>query len=120
MKRLVRAMESPHVDIIFHLTTRLINRRKPIELDIDEIIEVAKRTSTVLKIDAYPDRLDINDEVVKKCIEAGVKIAIDSDAHAAAHFSYLPFGIAQARRGWAERKDIINCWPLEKMLAFLK
>ena len=67
-----------------------------------------------------PDRLDINDEIVKKCVEVGVKMSIDSDAHAATHLSYLPFGIAQARRGWAGREDIINCWPLEKMLAFLK
>ena len=119
-ERLIRAMENPHVDIIFHLTTQLINRRKPIELDIDAIIEVARRTGTVLEIDAYPDRLDINDEIVKKCVEVGVKMSIDSDAHAAAHLSYLPFGIAQARRGWARREDIINCWPLEKMLAFLK
>ena len=106
--------------VYFHLTTQLINRRKPIELDIDAIIEVARRTGTGLEIDAYPDRLDINDEIVKKCVEVGVKMSIDSDAHAAAHLSYLPFGIAQARRGWAGREDIINCWPLEKMLAFLK
>ncbi len=119
-ERIIRAMENPHVDIIFHLTTQLIHRRKPIELDIDAIIETAKRTGTVLEVDAYPDRLDINDEIVKKCVEAGVKMSIDSDAHAAAHFSYLPFGIAQARRGWAERKDIINGWPLEKMRASLK
>lgn len=119
-RRLIRAMENPHVDIIFHLTTRLINRRKPIELDIEAIIKAAQRTAMVLEIDAYPDRLDINDELVKKCTEAGVKMAIDSDAHAVSHFSYLPFGIAQARRGWAEKKDIINCWPLKKMLGFLK
>jgi DNA polymerase (family 10) len=119
-ERLIRALENPHVDIIFHLTTRLINRRKPIDLDIDAIIEAAKLTGTVLEIDAYPDRLDISEEIVKRCIEAGGKMSIDSDAHAAAHLSYLPFGIAQARRGWAERKDIINCWSLEKMLACLK
>ena len=119
-RRIIKAMENPNVDIIFHLTGRIINRREPIEVDIDEIIKAAKRTGTILEIDAYPDRLDIKDDYIKKCVEAGVKMSIDSDAHSVAHFKYLEHGIAQARRGWAEKKDIINTWPLEKMLGFLK
>ena len=119
-KRVIRAMENPNVDIIFHLTGRIINRREPIEIDIDEIIKAAKRTGTVLEIDAFPDRLDIKDDYIKKCVEAGVKMSIDSDAHSAAHFKFLEIGIAQARRGWAEKSDIINAWPLEKMLKMLK
>ena len=119
-RRVIRAMENPNVDIIFHLTGRVINRREPIEIDIDEIIKTAKRTGTVLEIDAYPDRVDIKDDYIKKCVEAGVKMSIDSDAHSASHFKYLEHGIAQARRGWAEKKDIINAWPLEKMLKMLK
>jgi len=119
-KRLIRAMEDPHVDIIFHLTGRVINRREPIDLDIDEIIKAAKRTGTILEINAYPDRLDIKDEYIRKCVEAGVKMSIDSDAHSKGHFKMLEHGIAQARRGWAEKKDIINAWQLEKMLGFLK
>lgn len=119
-RRVVRAMENPNVDIIFHLTGRIINRRDAISLDIEEIIKTAKQTGTVLEIDAYPDRLDIKDEYIKKCVEARVKMAIDSDAHAAAHFSVLEYGIMQARRGWARREDIINAWGVEKMLGFLK
>ena len=119
-RRVIKAMENPNVDIIFHLTGRIINRREPIEINIDEIIKAAKRTGTILEIDAYPDRLDIKDDYIKKCVEAGVKMSIDSDAHSASHFKYLEHGIAQARRGWAEKKDIINAWPLEKMLGFLK
>ena len=119
-RRVIRAMENPNVDIIFHLTGRIINRREPIEIDIDEIIKTAKRTGTILEIDAYPDRLDIKDDYIKKCAEAGVKMSIDSDAHSASHFKFLEHGIAQARRGWAEKKDIINAWPVEKMLGFLK
>ena len=119
-KRIIRAMENPHVDIIFHLTTRIINKRGPVELDIDEVIRAAKRTGTVLEIDAYPDRLDIKDEYIRKCVEAGVKMSIDSDAHSVQHFKFLEIGIAQARRGWATKNDIINAWPLEKMLGFLK
>ncbi|OGZ98592.1 MAG: DNA polymerase III [Candidatus Sungbacteria bacterium RIFCSPHIGHO2_02_FULL_47_11] len=119
-KRLIRAMENPHVDIIFHLTARRIGKREPIELDIDEIIEAAKRTGTILEIDAFPDRLDIKDEYIRKCVAAGVKMCIDSDAHSVQHFKLLEYGIAQARRGWATKSDIINAWPVEKMLAFLK
>ena len=118
--RIIRAMENPHVDIIFHLTGRKINQRDPIELDIDEIIKAAKRTGTVLEINAYPDRLDLKDGYIKKCVEAGVKMSIDSDAHSIEHFKLLEHGIAQARRGWAKRSDIINTYPLEKMLKFLK
>lgn len=119
-KRIIRAMENPHVDIIFHLTTRMINKREPIELDIDAVIAIAKRTGTVLEIDAFPDRLDIKDEYIRKCVHVGVKMSIDSDAHSIKHFQYLEIGIAQARRGWAEKKDIINAWPVKKMLSMLK
>jgi DNA polymerase (family 10) len=119
-RRIIRAMENPHVDIIFHLTGRILNRREPIELDIDEIIKAAQRTGTILEINAYPDRLDIKDEYIRKCVERGVKMSIDSDAHSKEHFKLLEHGIAQARRGWAERKDIINTRSLKEMLGLLK
>lgn len=119
-QRLLRAMENPHVDIIFHPTCRLINARPEIELDIDAVIKAAKRTGTVLEIDAYPDRLDLRDEYIKKCVETGVLMSIDSDAHAPEHFPVLKFGIAQARRGWASKRDILNTAPLRAMLRRLK
>jgi DNA polymerase (family 10) len=118
--RVVRAMNNPNVDIFFHPTGRLINKRAPYDIDIDEIIATAKRTGTILEIDALPERSDLKDEYIRKCVDAGVKMSIDSDAHAAAHYDFLECGIAQARRGWAERKDIVNAWPVEKMLAQLK
>lgn len=119
-ERLKRAMRNPHVDIIFHPTGRIINKREAYSLDIDEIIKTAKETGTILEIDAYPNRLDLKDEYIRKCIQQKVKLSIDSDAHSKNHLQYLEYGIAQARRGWAEKKDIINCWPLEKMLKLLK
>jgi len=119
-KRIKRAMENPHADILFHPTGRIIQRREAYDVDIDEIIKTAKKTNPVLEIDAYPDRLDLKDEYVRKCVEAGVKLAIDSDAHSPTHFPYLEYGIAQARRGWAKRDDVINAWPVERMLKFLK
>lgn len=120
IKRIIRAMENPNVDILFHPTGRIIQRRAAYDLDIDEIIKAAKRTGTILEIDAYPDRLDIKDEYVKKCVEQGVKLAIDSDAHSVVHIHYLEYGIAQARRGWAKKSDIINAKPLKEFLKCLK
>ena len=119
-ERVKRAISNPNVDIFFHPTGRLINKRAPYDIDIDEIIATAKKTGTILEIDALPERSDLKDEYIRKCVDAGVKMSIDSDAHAVAHFDFLNCGIAQARRGWAEKKDIINAWPVEKMLKFLK
>lgn len=120
MARLKRAMENPYADILFHPTGRLINKRPPIEIDIEELVGIAKETGTILEINALPERLDLKDEYVKKCTETGVKMSIDSDAHATVHFGFLDFGVAVARRGWAEKGDIINAWPLEKCLSFTK
>ena len=119
-KRIIKAMNNPNVDIIFHLTGRVIGRREAIQLNVDEIIKNAKRTGTVLEIDAYPERLDIKDEYIKKCVEAGVKMVIDSDAHSINHFKYLELGIAQARRGWAKNIDILNTKSVEDFLNSLK
>ncbi len=119
-RRVVRAMENPNVDIIFHLTGGIINRREPIDIDIAAVIAAARRTGTVLEIDAYPDRLDIKDEYIRRCAEAGVKMSIDSDAHAAAHFKFLEHGIAEARRGWAASADIVNTRSAGEMLKLLK
>src|SRR3989344_3873513 len=118
--RVIKAIRNPNADIFFHPTGRLINKRPAIDLDIEEIIKTAKETGTVMEIDAFYDRLDLKDDYIRMCVNAGVKLSIDSDAHSLSHFSMLEYGIAQARRGWAERKDIINCWPLEKMLSMLK
>ncbi|MDP2650820.1 MAG: DNA polymerase III, partial [bacterium] len=119
-ERLKKVMRNPHVDIVLHPTGRLINKRGPCDFDIDEVIETAKKTGTAMEIDSFPDRLDLKDEYIKKCVEAGVKMAISSDAHHTHHFDYLELGVAQARRGWATKSDIINAWPLLKMKSFLK
>ena len=119
-KRIKKAIQNPYVHILFHPTGRIINRREAYELDMEEIIQTAKETNTILEIDAFPDRLDLKDEYIRKCIERGIKMSIDSDAHSVTHLPYLEYGLAQARRGWATRQDIINTWPLQKMLKFLK
>ncbi len=119
-ERVLRAIANPHVDILFHPTDRIINRRPPIEVDMDAVIAAAKKNGTVLEIDALPDRADLKDEYIRKCVEAGVRLSIDSDAHATAHYAYLEYGISQARRGWACRSDVVNAWPLGAMLKKLK
>ena len=118
--RILKAMENKNADILFHPTGRVLGRREPYDVDMDAIIKQAKKTGTILEIDAYPDRLDLKDEYIRKCVEAGVKMSIDSDAHAVSHFEFLEYGIANARRGWAKKSDIINAWPVEKMLSSLK
>jgi DNA polymerase (family 10) len=119
-ERILRAMRNPHADILFHPTGRIIQKREPYDVDMDAIIRTAKETGTVLEIDAYPERLDLKDEHVRKVIQAGVKLVIDSDAHSVNHIRFLEFGIAQARRGWAEKKDVINTKPLKEFLKCLK
>ena len=123
-ERIIRAMENPNVDIIFHPTGRVIQRRDAYKVDIDALLKAAKRTKTVMEIDAYPDRSDLKDEYIRKAVDpptgGGVKLSIDSDGHSVHHFQYLEYGIAQARRGWAEKKDIINTRSWQEMLRLLK
>ena len=119
-RRIVRAMENRHADILFHPTGRILQKRAPYEIDLDAVIQAARRTGTALEIDAYPNRLDLSDCHVRKAVEAGVKLVIDSDAHHISHLPYLSFGIAEARRGWAKRSDVLNALPLEELLRSLK
>jgi DNA polymerase (family 10) len=119
-ERIIKAMKNPNVDILAHPTGRLIQKREGYEVDLDRILRAAKETGTILEIDSYPDRLDLNDVNIKKTKEMGVKMVIDTDAHHVDQMRFVELGIAQARRGWAEKEDIINCWTLEKLLKFLK
>ncbi|MDP2637238.1 MAG: DNA polymerase/3'-5' exonuclease PolX [bacterium] len=118
-ERIIRAIRNPHVDILFHPTGRLIHEREPYALDMDTVIKEAKKTGTVLEANASPRRLDLKDTDIKKAVRAGVKLSIDSDSHRKEHLRFLKFGVAQARRGWAEKKDVINTLPLSGLLDFL-
>jgi DNA polymerase (family 10) len=119
-ERIIRAMENPHVDIIFHPTGRLIQKRPAYKVDIDRIIKTANKTGTVLEINAFPERLDLRDEYIRKAVTVGVKLCIDSDAHSVEHLKFLELGIGQARRGWAEKKDVANAHDLKKLSRFFK
>jgi DNA polymerase (family 10) len=119
-ERLIKAANNPNVDILFHPTGRLINRRAGYPVDIARVIDAAKDTETALEIDAHYDRLDLKDEHVRRAIKEGVKLVIDSDAHHPIHYSFLTFGVAQARRGWAMQSDILNTLTVDKLLSALK
>lgn len=118
--RLLKAMENPSVDIIFHPTGRRINKREGYPVNIEKLADSAKDTNTVLEIDAHYDRLDLKDEYVRMAIQKNVKLVIDSDAHHPVHFAFLKFGIGQARRGWAIKSDILNTLSFTEFMSSLK
>ncbi|MFQ6057965.1 MAG: DNA polymerase/3'-5' exonuclease PolX [Anaerolineae bacterium] len=119
-RRVIRAMQNPHVDIIAHPTGRLIGQREPIALDFEAVVAEAVRTGTMLEINAQPSRLDLDGEHARRAIEAGVTLSLGSDAHHAEGLGIMELGVAMARRGWAEAKDVINTLPVEELLARLR
>jgi len=119
-RRLVRAMENPFVNVIGHPTARLIGRRQPIELDLDEVFAAAARTGTALEINSFPDRLDLKDEHILWARRHGVRFCVNTDSHAPVHLPFMRFGVATAQRGWLGREDVINAWPLGKLRRYLE
>jgi DNA polymerase (family 10) len=119
-RRMVRAMENPHVHVIGHPTTRKINQRGPIELDLDEVFKAAARTGTALEVNGYPDRLDLKDEHILWAKRHGVKFSVDTDSHATTHLEHMRYGVATAQRGWLTKDDVINAWPIGKLRTFLR
>jgi len=111
--RLLAAMENPHVDSIGHPTGRKLNRRAPSEIDFGRVVAKAVETGTALEIDSQPDRLDLRDTHARAAAEAGVKIAVTSDAHQISALDYVEIGIGQARRAWLTKQQILNTrtWP---------
>lgn len=119
-ERIIKAMKNPNIDIISHPTGRLIKKRDEYRIDFDKILKAAKETGIILEINAYPERLDLNDFNVRRAKELGVKMIINTDAHNKSHLRFMEFGIAQARRGWAEKKDIVNASSLKGLLGCFK
>jgi DNA polymerase (family X) len=119
-RRFVRACENPYVNVIGHPLTRIIGRREPVDVDLDELFAACARTGTALEINGSPHRLDLPAEHVRRARRAGVKFAVDSDAHATVELGYPRYGAAVAQRGWLTTDDVINAWPLERLRAFLR
>lgn len=118
-RRLLTAIEHPYVNIIGHPTTRVLGRRPPIDFDLDAVFAAAGRTGTALEINAFPDRLDLSDELVSRARQHGVVFAINTDAHAVPHLDYIRYGVAVAQRGWVSAGEVINTWPLDRLRVFL-
>ncbi|MBN1508908.1 MAG: DNA polymerase/3'-5' exonuclease PolX [Sedimentisphaerales bacterium] len=118
--RTLKAMDNPYVTCIGHPTGRLIGQRAAMDLDMPAVIEHAAQTGTALEVNADPLRLDLKDIHCKMAVEAGVKLAIDTDAHGTGSLGLMPFGVATAARGWATKADVLNAFPLTKLKAFLK
>ena len=107
-ERLAAAMENPYVHCIGHLTGRKLNKRPPIDLDIERVVEKALETRTFLEMNSQPDRLDLRDVHARAGREAGLKVVIDSDGHELAAQDYVEFGVGQARRAWLTKADVVN------------
>lgn len=116
--RMVAAIHNPYVNIIAHPTGRLISKRAGYEVDMDKVIEACLETGTALEINCYYDRLDLNDINCRKAKEAGVVVAISTDAHHLDQMWMMELGVGIARRGWLEAKDVLNTLPFEKVKAF--
>jgi DNA polymerase (family 10) len=119
-RRMVRAMENPHVHVIGHPTARLIGKREPVEFDLDEVFRAAARTGTAMEVNAFPDRLDLKDEHILWAKRYGVRFAVNTDSHAPIHLPFMRYGVATAQRGWLTEDDVINTWPLAKLRRFLR
>jgi DNA polymerase (family X) len=120
-RRILKAMENPHVDIIAHPTGRLLNRREPYSVDLDSLFRAAAETGTILELNANPHRLDLSDELVKRAREEyGVIFTINTDAHSITGLDLMQYGIVTARRGWLRKEDVINSLPLAELRKKLK
>src|SRR4030066_2340935 len=119
-KRLVSAMRNPYVSIIAHPTGRLIGERDPYDVDMNEVLKVAKETGTAIEINAYPLRLDLNDIHAKMAKEMGIPLVISTDTHTINHFEYMTYGISIARRGWLEKENILNTLNYNSLMKVLK
>ncbi|MFH1714199.1 MAG: DNA polymerase/3'-5' exonuclease PolX [Candidatus Nealsonbacteria bacterium] len=119
-ERIIRAMKNPNIDILSHPTGRILKKRDEYQCDFDKVLRAAKAYNVSLEINASPLRLDLNDQNIKRAKEAGVKMIINSDAHRKEQLYLMEFGVYQARRGWAEKEDIINTHSVEELLKYFK
>jgi len=119
-ERMIAAIRNPYVNVIAHPTGRLISRREGYDVNLDKVIDTCAETGTALEINCYYDRLDLNDIYCRKAKEAGVMIAISTDAHHLDQMWMIALGVGIARRGWLEAKEVINTFSVDKLKAFCK
>jgi len=119
-ERYLAAIENPYTQIIGHPTGRLLLRRDELPYDMEKILDACAKHGVAMECNSYPDRLDLRDVYLRMCKERGVKVVISTDAHSTTNLAFIRYGVTMARRGWLDKKDVINTWPVEQFLAALR
>jgi DNA polymerase (family 10) len=118
--RMLAAIENPYAQIIGHPTGRLLLRRDPLDYDMEKVLQACAKHGVAMECNSFPDRLDLKDVYLRMCKERGVKVVVSTDSHTAANLAFIRYGVTMARRGWLEKKDVINTLPTEQFLTALR
>lgn len=119
-ERILRAMENPNFNILAHPTGRLINQRRPYDVDLERLMRAARENGCFMEVNAHPDRLDLTDEACLMAREIGLKVAISTDAHSTSNLDFMRFGVDQARRGWLSADDVLNTRSMKSLRRLLR
>jgi len=119
-ERMLAAIENPYCQIIGHPTGRILLKREELGYDMEKILDACAKHGVAMECNAYPDRLDLKDVYLRMCKERGVRVVISTDSHRTSHLAFIGYGVMAARRGWLEKKDVINTLPAEEFLAALR
>jgi DNA polymerase (family X) len=119
-RRILRAFANPHMHILGHATGRLINTREPYALNMDAILDEAAKRGVAIEVNGNPHRLDIKADYIRKAVQRGVKLVVSTDAHSVDELSNFAFSVGTARKGWAEKKDVLNTLPLQDFMRRLR
>ena len=119
-ERMLAAIENPYTQIIGHPTGRVLLKRDPIDYDMEKVLDACAKHGVAMECNSYPDRLDLKDVYLRMCKERGVQVVISTDSHVAANLSFIRYGVVMARRGWLEKKDVINTLPTGEFLGALR
>lgn len=112
---MIKALENPHLDILGHPSGRLISGREGYDVDLDQVLEAARKYNKALELNCYFDRLDLNEFYLRKAKEMGITIALGTDMHSAGGLEMMRLGVGIARRAWLEKKDILNCFSAAQL-----
>jgi DNA polymerase (family X) len=118
--RYLAAIENPYTQIIAHPTGRLLLRRDPFDYDMEKVLDACAKHGVAMECNSYPDRLDLKDVYLRMCKDRGVKVVISTDAHTTTNLAFIRYGVTMARRGWLEKKNVINTLPCDEFLAALR
>jgi DNA polymerase (family 10) len=118
--RILAAIENPYTQIIAHPTGRLLLRRDPFDYDMEKVLDACAKHGVAMECNSYPDRLDLKDVYLRMCKDRGVKVVISTDSHSTTNLNFIGYGVTMARRGWLEKKDVINTYPVKDFLSALR